>query len=601
MKTVVSTERSSGSDLRRGEFLPFLILVLLLVGGFVLHRHGAGQDGVQAAFSTIRLLLVEDSANRGDFVRYGWESLWPLYQWLRIAVPVVASWLLVRSYLTLIGSNGNWLLARFWPHNVLILGGDAQGRRLALEHRERGERVAVLTLDAANGANSELMQRGVKVFGGNALNLRNLKWLAGTRASVVYILAGVDSVNLKILDVLMRLHSEGGWRGTDKRSQICLVHIQDDFLAARVTDVNWLQRNGERCQVRVFNVWKNCARRLLSDDSLAPHCLVPRGVQPHVLMLGFSSLGRSILEQLAHLGHYPDRQRAMLTVASPDADTIEPRVHASFPVLTPNALAHGVHGHHLNPLIDISFISAPTDGLTTARLSRLPAVTIAYICTATLEEGIAATHSLLMTTPDQQFPIVLCTQDAVHTEVHRQINNYPRCHVFNAYDAGLKLEKNEPVLNEFTEREAAIVYLHFGQNSLVDSLAAQTRPRNGDSRSSVLLWDRTFNEHWFAAQEWERESSRDVVRHLHVKRHYFNQLEGEISEQDQRNLSELEHQRWCAERLLQGWRYAPNTDRSKRRHASLCAFHDLPIEEQNKDYTIVGVSRLLARARIASK
>ena len=597
MKSPLHSEYSSGVDLRRGEFVPFLVLLALLLGGFLLHYRGAGYDFLQAVFSTLRLILLEDSANRNDFVLHDNESLWPLYQSLRIAVPVVASWLLVRSYLNLIGSNSNWLLARFWPHKVLILGGGAHGRSLALAHRVRGERVALLTLDSSTAAHSELLRCGIKVFGGNALNVRNLIWLACTRASVVYIVAGADSVNIKILDTLMRLHGKGGRGKSGGRVQICQVHILDDFLAARVADVSWLQRNGKRCQVRVFNVWKNCARKLLSSDVLAPHCMVQRGVRPHVLMLGFSLLGRSILEQLARLGHYPEKQRAMLTVVSPDTDVIERRVHARFPALAPDVRSVDVDDGHLTPVIDINFVSAPTDGVTNSLLLGLGSISIAYICTATLEEGVAAVHSLLNVAPECQFPVVLCIQAAVDTEVHREIDGFPRCHVFNALEAGLSLESGEPVLAEFSEREAALVHLYFHQHPQVGSLAGQVRPRIKEPESVTMYWNKTLNEHWFSAQEWERESSRDVVRHLHVKQHYFNRLEGVVSAADQLSLSQLEHDRWCAERLLQGWSYGKETDRSMRKHASLCSFRELPVAERRKDYIVVGVSKLLARAR----
>ncbi len=129
------------------------------------------------------------------------------------------------------------------------------------------------------------------------------------------------------------------------------------------------------------------------------------------------------------------------------------------------------------------------------------------------------------------------------------------------------------MLNEFAEREAAQVHLYFS-NKMPDGPV-----------------DRIPQE-WLTAEEWQRESSRDAVRHLNVKQHYFSKL----SAQDEK-LRRLEHQRWCAERLLLGWRHAQTTDRDLRLHKDLQPFDKLDREVQEKDATIVTISDLLAQAR----
>jgi hypothetical protein len=48
-------------------------------------------------------------------------------------------------------------------------------------------------------------------------------------------------------------------------------------------------------------------------------------------------------------------------------------------------------------------------------------------------------------------------------------------------------------------------------------------------------------------------------------------------------LARMEHNRYVAERLLDGWRYGPRSDTEKLRE-SLCAWEHLPPSEQKKDY-----------------
>lgn len=587
----------SGLDKRR-EFLPFATLSLLLFTGLLLHRYAAGQDFLQAVFFTLRLLLIEDSVAQSDFTDRGNGGWWPTYQCLRIAVPIVASWFLVKSYLNLIGSNGSWLSAFLRPGDVLIIGGGLPARQLALEHARRGQRVALLTLEPESPTHADLASHGIKVFGGNGLITRNLAWLRARRTPVVYIIADGDTTNIAILETLIALHGE---KASAVPHQVCLVHVLDDFLTARVSEADWHTRSHGHCQVRVFNVWKNSTRRLLSHATLSPHRAAYPDASPHVLMLGFSWMGRCILEQLARQGHYADGGKARLSIVTPDAQRVAAQVYAGFPALNPPANTADVDAPPPLSMIDLDFIDAPVDGLSAEALRERPPITIAYVCTPTLQEGISAAHALLTLSAEHTFAIVLCVQEQVSPTIHRQITSLKRCEIFDTITAGLCLEDHEPVLGEFSEREAALADLAFRDgvdSALLNTMISQLRPP-GSKRPPLpqqhSLWSKHLREHWFALQEWERESSRDAVRHLTVKDTYFSL--DQLSEKDKRRVSRLEHQRWCAERLMSGWRPATTTDRGKREHGSLVDFDSLSEREQQKDETVVKISSLLALAR----
>lgn len=157
-------------------------------------------------------------------------------------------------------------------------------------------------------------------------------------------------------------------------------------------------------------------------------------------------------------------------------------------------------------------------------------------------------------------------------------------------------------MGEFSEREAALVDLAFREgvdSTLLNTLVRQLRPMEGkrhQARQQHLQWSKHLREHWFSLHEWQRESSRDAVRHLPVKETYFS-LNIPLSHEDKRRLSQLEHQRWCAERLMSGWRPAKATNKAKQQHASLINFDALSEQEQQKDEAVVQISSLLALAR----
>ena len=132
---------------------------------------------------------------------------------------------------------------------------------------------------------------------------------------------------------------------------------------------------------------------------------------------------------------------------------------------------------------------------------------------------------------------------------------------------------------------------------------------------------------WLHLAEIDRESNRQAADHLWVKLRQqglsirvvdktpnFDELWSFWSEADKETLGELEHRRWCAEKLIDGWLTLPNADKglfggthkeqTKRQklHLHLRPFHELPESEQHKDHTqIVGIPfflLLLGRERL---
>jgi len=91
-----------------------------------------------------------------------------------------------------------------------------------------------------------------------------------------------------------------------------------------------------------------------------------------------------------------------------------------------------------------------------------------------------------------------------------------------------------------------------------------------------------------------RESSRQAVSHLVIKaravgreyelknQNFFESL----SQEEKNSLSRMEHQRWCAERLMYGWRFGTR-DNKNLRHPDLKRFDALDAKAQKKDETIV--------------
>jgi hypothetical protein len=113
-----------------------------------------------------------------------------------------------------------------------------------------------------------------------------------------------------------------------------------------------------------------------------------------------------------------------------------------------------------------------------------------------------------------------------------------------------------------------------------------------------------LEERWRMSDEWSKESNRQAADHVYVKLRSVGKRPDEViaqgfTEGQVAKLARMEHKRWCAERLLNGWRPLPPTDenltlwdddgrqkafKAEKLHIDLVPFDDLIKGEPDKDY-----------------
>jgi hypothetical protein len=107
---------------------------------------------------------------------------------------------------------------------------------------------------------------------------------------------------------------------------------------------------------------------------------------------------------------------------------------------------------------------------------------------------------------------------------------------------------------------------------------------------------------WSLLGETYRESNRSSADHIEVKlravgRTLVPRAEGiaaPLSEDEIELLACIEHNRWWAERALDGWQYSQNRDDSLRRHHNMLPYDDL--DQETKDNDKKNVRKMLAIA-----
>ena len=131
------------------------------------------------------------------------------------------------------------------------------------------------------------------------------------------------------------------------------------------------------------------------------------------------------------------------------------------------------------------------------------------------------------------------------------------------------------------------------RDRLAKHLHSTFRALSGDEQSA--------NASWMALAETYRRANRHAADHMAAKlwslglateRHstessltidaaWERGLESRTS--DLEHVAQLEHRRWIADRVMEGWTYAKTRDDDRRHHPDLAAFEDIALREQNKD------------------
>jgi hypothetical protein len=115
--------------------------------------------------------------------------------------------------------------------------------------------------------------------------------------------------------------------------------------------------------------------------------------------------------------------------------------------------------------------------------------------------------------------------------------------------------------------------------------------------------DKAAIQSWNKLPEYLKEANRVAAENLELKLAMVLSVEEDADEDlDVRfekhidSLSKMEHNRWMAEKLLQGWTYGEQTNKKTFTHKNIVTWDELTEEEKEKDRTQVRATTRLLKA-----
>jgi voltage-gated potassium channel Kch len=540
----------------------FLLALALGMVGFRRHFDASGDDRSFAdlLYLALRLFPLES----GDVA--------PPVPWelnvARFLAPAVALSAALQALAAVFRDELQALRARFWRGHVVVCGLGEKGRLIAESFREQGERVVAVEPDPSSPHVAAARAHGIAVVAGDAREQSVLRRAGAERARYVVAVAGTDATNARIAAQTRDLVA-------DRRGHAvvtALVHVVDADLCDLLAASGVARGHRERFRLEFFNVFERGARAWLSE-----HPPFTEG-NDHLVVVGSDELARALVVGAARdwLTANPDvTRRPRITLVDADADTAVELLSLRYPALV-----------RLCDLVPHAIDVASPE---LARAPFLGDAAAVYVCLEDEGRGLAAALSLGQRLRGSK--VALVTRVARAGGFPELVRAYGELEMFSLLERTCTAEQ----LAGRTRNEIIARAMHeeYCRKQAAEGQTPATNP-------SMVEWEQL--------PESLRESNRRQADHIPAKLEAIGcalaPLEEwsvptfALSSREIEQLARLEHDRWMAERLLDGWAYAPGPkDLRRKRTPWLIPWEEMPEEQRDYDRnTVRNLPRFLAQA-----
>ena len=427
--------------------------------------------------------------------------------------------------------------------HAVVCGVGDKASALIRDLRKGGGRIVAIDLDACKRSMQNLEDAKLFALEDDATHPECLEQARARAAGAVFITTGNDSVNIEIASQLINLvRNRGRYRNANRLT--CLVHLVDRRTSELFHQHLVFQEAAAQVDVRVFNIYENAARLLWRRKLLArgPLAVADRR-RMHVVIGGLGQMGEAVLLRVVKSGHFANGRKPAITVIDRDVSAVQSRIRYRYPLI--------------ETLCDLDFIEAEIDLPDTARKA-------GACLTATGEIG---TIVLCMDNDHENFPVALQWASELSK---REIPIYVRLALATGLAELLDAERSASALACKIDAFGLVSDCCSVDAVLDDGICHfasrfhEAYVRNRLTAGINPATDKAL-KNWNELDQDFRESSCEQAEHMEVKLRTFGysidsaigHFPSTFTDEQLLVLARMEHARWCAERWLAGWTFAP--------------------------------------------
>lgn len=526
----------------------------------------------------------------------------------------------------------NWLEVRLrYRRHVIICGLGTKGSRFAQNFLTHKHKVVVIESNPENDEINEVRDRGAIVFVGNATDIHLLQDAGVKNADILVAVTGVDETNIEIASKAFELSTQtprNGKRKTHSKASRqhknhqeendrpkCCTHVENidtqqmlkrpsmfsALFKALHQYKNPQEENSqeENCRLkcythvenldtqqmfkrhklfrdlyppdfdaRIFNIYDIAARNIL--NKYPPDTLVRKyhtRLPIKILLAGEGSLALAMLRQMAIVCHYADLKKTKVHILSNNNPIFEQRLKEEIPRIT--------------EALDISFDTLIEIQQTLK--NGMENVSALYVC---FNDEVLAYRFWLESVQlriDEDVTIVFCDPQKFSLIMAPE-GSFPSERFANSI-------KYYPLLDKSCTKDALI-------RDQEDKLARELH----NKYLELEMCKKTGSpkgKPWGQLDEETRDSNRYSTDHWAIKLRVLERLGYSWDSQDFLEncpqaieaidlLAQIEHKRWCAERVLSGYIHGPKRSDDRRIHNVLRPWDELDeeIKKGNREYIL---------------
>ncbi|MBI1347956.1 hypothetical protein GC163_16905 [bacterium] len=490
-------------------------------------------------------------------------------------------------------------------------------------------RLVVIERDADHPAVMEWRRLGVLVIAGDATDVYLQTRTNFPQARRMFVCTGSDDVNIEIVfdwlnDVQTIAEAESTQPPASEMRQ-CFVQLHDTALCEAVFKHASQQARASGIDLRPFSVLRNIAQQFVLDH-LVQHAPQTSDDTLLVFILGGEAFAEELTLQIGALAHFRNCRRTRVVVALPQADAVRNRCLARHGTLGPapaDSSQESVHisravdewgAHRLRPLP--YWQTQDSAGVVSHAVEYVVNLTFADSPGYPVDESFWGGWDASLADPHVQPVIVISLpEDRQSFDVAMQLSErMSRVHA-RPVPVYLRLAK-QPAFSKFlstihaqdSQRPLAIPFGSYEKSVRLNTLSHANQEQlakqfHQDYQSHYCGTDRIGScADWERLATTYRQANESAALHAliklhslkmrHVSRSRLSAAEtSRIVERPEPEeielLAKMEHNRWMADRLLDGWRWGPVRDEAGKQRPQLVPWQFLSEEERDKDRTQV--------------
>ncbi len=475
---------------------------------------------------------------------------------------------------------------QYKKNHIVITGFGQCAQQCAVTALSQGKEVVAIALNPTEQQQNFVSQyKKITLLAGEPSLQSTLMQTAAHKAERVIFASSDNLLNIQGVTYLRQLLKEQ----PNTPQKTAHIHIHDPDFVESLKEYPHFLKEDHVLKVIHFNKPRIAARRLLLSYPLYQYADLRGQERVYVVIFGFGIQGQQMALQLARNIHYRDFKTPQIIVVDPNATQLGEEFLSRYP-----SFSAVCHISFINFDIHKQALNIPTEKV----LSAFKIQKQVHFLQALEQQGNSAYgHNITAH--------ILCFENdyqnitgALRLRLKSQQSRWALAPIFVSMRHSLQALSvpvdTSPYFDDIVQHFGQVEHMCTWQEIVAGSSDAQAEFLH---HAYNARYGNTHSTPWSDLAETFRDANRGAADHLGVKlssvgywvsgdpSHWSRTVDLTVHPKAKEMMAQLEHQRWNAERLLNGWQYGAIRDDRRKIHPCLVSFEQLPENEKEKDRT----------------